>query len=67
MSIDVVVVFPCVPATAIDSARAQIDASIPARDTTTAPIVRASSSSMLAAGTAVEAVTASTPWTSVRS
>ena len=38
MSIDVVVVLPCVPATAIERAIAQIDASIPARRSVGMPI-----------------------------
>ena len=61
MSIDVVVVLPCVPATATDRARAQIDASIPARRSVGMPRSRAARSSMLRSGIAVEAVTASHP------
>ena len=38
MSIDVVVVLPCVPATASERAWAQIDASIPARVSTVTPV-----------------------------
>ena len=40
MSIDEVVVLPCVPATAIEFARAQIAASIPARVRTATPVRR---------------------------
>ena len=47
ISIDVVVVLPCVPATPSERAWAQIDASIPARRSTGCPSARASSSSML--------------------
>ena len=63
MSIDVVVVLPCVPATATDRAWAQIDASIPARRSVGMPRSRAARSSMFVAGMAVEAVTASHPAT----
>ena len=49
------------------AARAQIDASIPARESVVTPVFRASSNSMLWAGIAVEDVTASTPCTSARS
>ena len=66
-SIDVVVVLPCVPATASVSARAQIDASMPARRSTGMPRRAASASSTLSDGTAVDAVTASTPRTSAGS
>ena len=63
ISIDEVVVLPCVPATPSDRAWAQIDASIPARLSTGSPNRRASSSSFRSAGTAVDAVTASQPCT----
>ena len=64
ISIEVVVVLPCVPATASERAWAQIDASMPARVSTVTPICRASSSSMLRRGMALDAVTASMPCTS---
>ena len=47
--------------------RAQTDANIPARVRTVTPRSRASTSSMLRSGIAVDAVTASTEWTSRRS
>ena len=67
ISIDVVDVFPCVPATPSDLACAQIDDSMAARDSTAIPELCASSSSMLRCGTAVEAVTATQPSTLRRS
>ncbi len=63
MSIDVVVVLPCVPATATERARPQIAASISARRSVGMPRSRAARSSMFVVGTAVEAVTASHPTT----
>jgi hypothetical protein len=66
-SIEVVVVFPWVPATATLRARPQIDASIPARVKVGMPRSRAAASSMFVAGIAVDAVTASTPATRDRS
>jgi hypothetical protein len=59
----VVVVLPCVPATATERVRAQIDASIPARRSVGIPSSTAWRSSMLLAGTAVDDVTASQPST----
>ena len=50
MSIDVVVVLPCVPATATDRARAQIAASISARRSVGMPCSRAARSSMFVTG-----------------
>jgi hypothetical protein len=61
-----VVVLPWVPATASDRASAQMPASMPARLRTSDPCRRASSSSTLLDGTALDAVTASTPCTFVR-
>ncbi len=63
MSIDVVVVLPCVPATPSDRARAQIAASMPARRRTGTPSRCASRHSTFDAGIAVETVTASQPAT----
>ena len=54
ISIDVVVVLPWVPATPSDFARAQIDASMPARRRVVMPVARDCSSSTLRSGTAVE-------------
>ena len=63
MSIDVVVVLPCVPATPIARAWAQIAASIPARRSVGIPRSRAARSSTLVSGIAVDDVTASHPAT----
>ena len=67
MSIDVVVVLPCVPATAIARARAQTAASISARRNVGMPCSRAERNSMFVTGIAVEAVTASHPATAAGS
>ena len=67
ISIEVVDVLPCVPATPSDFDCAQIDDSIPARLNTAIPLLAASSSSMFFAGTAVDAVTAEHPATRRRS
>ena len=61
ISIDVVVVLPCVPATATDRARAQIEASMPARRSVGIPSSTPWRSSMLLAGTAVDDVTRRSP------
>jgi hypothetical protein len=63
ISIEVVVVLPCVPATASVLAMAQIEASIPARLKVAMPSRRASSSSLRSGAIADEAVTASQPST----
>ena len=63
ISIDVVVVLPCVPATPIAWAWAHIAASMPARVRVGMPRSRAAASSTLWAGTAVDDVMASQPAT----
>ena len=54
ISIDVVVVLPWVPATATERARAQIDASMPARRRVGIPSSWARRTSMLVSGIAVD-------------
>ena len=63
MSMDVVVVLPWVPATAIARAQAQIDANMPARRMASTPRSWAARHSMFVSGMAVEATTASHPST----
>jgi hypothetical protein len=58
---EVVVVLPCVPATAMPCFRRISSASISARGTTGTPCSRAAATSGLSGGTAVETTTASAP------
>ena len=68
ISIELVVVLPWVPATPIDRAWAQIDASMPARRSTGPPdACGPRRPRCCVGGIAVENVTVSTPWTTSRS